>query len=176
MFVLDQTETTMTEQDIIAKVENVINFGNNLLCNGNNDLKVPEVRFFRGKSTAGYAWKHGRLVEFNLDFAERNPDTFFETVIHEVAHLFTFVLFPRAKQAHGPEFKRVDTLLGGRGKRGNNYCTEGVYTKRVTQKFKYSCACVGVGNHIIALNTHKKMQLGCNYRCKKCATRLTFVG
>lgn len=109
-------------------------------------------------------------VAFNLTLAKENPDSFHETVCHEVAHLVTKKVFPRAKQAHGPEFKHVDLMMGGRGTRCHSYDTSNAKREVTRTYVVYTCNCM---EHDITPRTHQKITMGAGYRCRKCRTSLS---
>jgi predicted SprT family Zn-dependent metalloprotease len=72
---------------------------------------IPEIEFTTRKSNyAGKAYLFSQKVEFNLRYAEE--PSFMDTVAHELAHIIQFRLFPRAKQAHGPEFRAILDSIG----------------------------------------------------------------
>ena len=85
---------------------------------------MPRILVSTRKSrVAGYAWKSkvDSRVEYNLTFAiTAGIDTFTETVVHELAHIVCFRLYPQAAQAHGPEFRYI---MGKLGYSGDTYHT-----------------------------------------------------
>lgn len=157
----------MNREQIIAKVKEVT-----LQANEKFDLgmPVPIVRFFNKGRVAGRAYYSLHLVEFNEVLAKHNPEKFYETVIHEVAHLVTRKLFPRAKQAHGPEFKAVDTALGGRGTRCNSYDTSVSKVTKTYTRYVCKCACK---EHTV---TKRVASQASRFYCKSCKAYLTYTG
>lgn len=130
------------------------------------NLDSPKVEFYNMSKVAGRAWCRENRVSFNLTLAAENPETFHETVCHEVAHLVTRKVFPNARQSHGPEFKHVDIELGGRGTRCHSYDTTSVKREVVRKYVTYQCKC---RTHDITPATHKKIYIdGRTYKCKLC--------
>lgn len=157
----------MTREEIIAKVHEVVALANRKF---NIDLPMPTVEFFTKGRNAGWAAEKRNTLSFNITLAAHNPDTFYQTVIHEVAHLVTWRVYPRAKQNHGPEFKYVDVALGGRGKRCHSY---DVSVSKVKRSYtRYVCACDCKEHYLTA----KVAAQASSYRCRKCNTRLTNTG
>jgi SprT protein len=132
----------------------------------------PEVGFEVKGRTAGLAYQNGKRVAFNTVLAEENRDEFDNTIIHELAHLVTFKLYPRAKQNHGPEFKRVFVFLGGNGKRGHTYDVCNVINAdKVKKRFVYKCNCQV---HQLTSIRHNRIVSGKQtYSCGRCHVRLT---
>jgi SprT protein len=135
------------------------------------DFVTPEVGFEAKGTTAGLAYRNGKRVAFNTILAEENRDEFDNTIIHELAHLVTYKVYPRAKQNHGPEFKRVFVYLGGNGKRGHTYdvCSV-INTTKVKKQFIYKCNCQV---HTLTSIRHNRIVQGKQtYSCKHCRTKL----
>jgi SprT protein len=131
--------TDSTRAAIYAKVHEVIAHANKIYPNLN--MAVPTVAFFSRGRVAGRAYWVRHHLEFNEVLARENPESFHETVIHEIAHLVTHKVFADAKQAHGPEFKYVDQSLGGRGTRCHSYDVSSVATKKRKVRYEVKCSC-----------------------------------
>ena len=72
---------------------------------------IPAISFNNNKSpVAGYAYRWEKRVEFNLRFAEEQD--FETTIMHELAHIVQYKVYPFAKQAHGPEFRSIMQTMG----------------------------------------------------------------
>lgn len=57
---------------------------------------------------AGTANCFARVITISEDYLrEHEAQTLHRTVAHEVCHIYTKYYFPFAKQAHGPEFRRL---------------------------------------------------------------------
>ena len=159
----------MHKAEIIAKVTEVITAANAMF---RLNMDIPEISFFDSGRVAGRAYPLAHKLAFNTILSETNPDTFHETIIHEVAHLVTRKVRPLAKQAHGPEFKQIDKLLGGRGTRCHNYDVSTVPTKE-RRKVRYECKCNCTGSHFV---TRKTASMASLYRCKTCKSTLVYTG
>jgi predicted SprT family Zn-dependent metalloprotease len=75
----------------------------------------PQISYFTRGNTAGRAYCYEHRLEFNERLATLNPTKFTPIVIHEVAHLITFQLFPDLKRHHPHQFMAIDLALGGGG-------------------------------------------------------------
>ena len=102
-----------------------------------------------------------------------NETTIKQTIIHEIAHHLTPILYPNHKQAHGPEFKRIDKSLGGLGYAkapADNYLAfERASSIRKITTFEYSCECQ---THHITKHRHTKILNGAKYICAECRAPL----
>ena len=159
----------MNTQEIIKYVDNVVDNANKKFVGLN--LSYPSIEFFTQTGYAGWANPKRNLLKFNLTLAAANADKFHETIIHEVSHLVTCKVYPCAKQAHGPEFKKVDLILGGRGTRLHSYDTTDV--KRQFTKYEAVCTCK---THLIGPKFKKYADLGGKLQCKLCNTPVKFTG
>lgn len=73
---------------------------------------------------AGFAYYNlNKGVEFNLAFfcSLDNKADFDEVIAHELAHIIQYRIYPKAKQAHGPEFRTIMQLIGFSGKTYHNF-------------------------------------------------------
>ena len=76
---------------------------------------LPPIKTaFETSRYAGYAYKYQPMVFINLSYyTEISSHTDLrETIAHELAHVITWKLFPRASQNHGPEFRYVMGAIG----------------------------------------------------------------
>lgn len=106
------------------------------------------------------------FVQLNRSMVtEANEETFVKEIIpHEVAHLLTNFLYPRVKQAHGPEWKSVCRALGGNPSRTCN-SLEGVELKRnKVKRYVYSNE---AGDLHLTAQQHAKCQIGYAFLNKK---------
>ena len=146
-------------------------------------VPVPEyvIRFDLKGRTAGWAIPNEDgtfIMRFNLDIAMNNVDEYHNTVIHEFAHIMTYVKFPKAKKHHGRHWVYVMQKLGViNPKRCHSY--KGVVQVRKTRKFKAVCSCNLT--HIVGIVSYKrsieyKQEKGRElYRCSKCYSGLVFT-
>lgn len=69
------------------------------------------------KGTAGSAYPYMKKVTISEDYFREHQTAMLEnTVPHEICHHYQVVYYPKAKQAHGPEFRHLMNLLGLDGK------------------------------------------------------------
>jgi predicted SprT family Zn-dependent metalloprotease len=105
------------------------------------------------------------VLTFNVPLYERNKDTFINTIRHEIAHFIQRHIFPNAKQAHGPEWRKICKIIGCDGSRTHSYDCDGLRKKAVKRHF-YSCGC-GV-DHILSTTLHNRASSGIAYSCRTC--------
>ena len=114
--------------------------------------------------TARYSTNHITISE---DFLREYSEHIFETTIpHEICHLYVGVYYPRAKQHHGPEFRRLMNLIGLSGdtyhklklsndKDGRRLKTRYIYTTKnpesTMREFKLT-----KGEHLKVISGHGK--------------------
>jgi predicted SprT family Zn-dependent metalloprotease len=117
------------------------------------------------KRWAGQATSDLSLLEFNLEYHRRDPN-YFETEIigHEVAHLIVPILFPNAKQHHGPEFRKIMKMMG---LIGATYIPQHM----AEPKISWSCGCEKPFTLSLAL--HEKVLKMKNPVCRKCHQKVT---
>lgn len=133
---------------------------------------MPVVKFCQKGRYAGRCWPKLQMLEFNETLARENSETFAETIIHEVAHLYTTFLYPYAKQAHGPEFRSVCQAIGGTGRTYHNYDISSVSRKNNIQRHIYKCAC---REHKLSTTLHNRARRGITLTCKSCRTKVAYV-
>lgn len=87
-----------------------------------NNIKKPEcIIINKASGLAGFAYYHGRTVEFNLAYCMTQGKEFSTVIYHEIAHIIQFKLFPNAKQNHGSEFRHIMNSQGFDGKTYHSY-------------------------------------------------------
>jgi hypothetical protein len=86
------------------------------------------------KGTAGRAYKRGYKVWFNVAYCMTEGDAFIRTIRHELAHIIQLLLFPHARQAHGPEFRSILQNVGWDSSTYHTYNV--VEAKQVAKKHK----------------------------------------
>lgn len=134
-------------------------------------IRVPEFAFDLTESKiAGRAYRNQNKVSFNPDYIG-NDDFWNTTIPHEIAHKIVFVVYPTAKQAHGPEFRYVMQLFGCDVSTYHRMETEAIIEKR---PHSYACKCDTL--HNISNCIHKKMQAGQVRRCNRCCEPIKYVG
>lgn len=79
----------------------------------NRSFQLPTIEFKNLGRTAGKAFYAQNKIIYSPVLFTENVDRFLNrTVPHEIAHLITKVLYPNAKQHHGPEWRYVMQKLG----------------------------------------------------------------
>jgi predicted SprT family Zn-dependent metalloprotease len=119
---------------------------------------------------AGLAYRRQVRIDLNAQMFIANEEEFMaRTIPHEFAHLVNFILNPKAKQAHGPEFRSILATMGASHKRGHAYdwsvATPG-------QSYKYACACAEV--RYLGRIVHKRLQSEPR-TCPSCKKKMIFV-
>ena len=72
---------------------------------------APELRLDLRGTSAGQA-SGGSLIRLNGALLDEHPHHWLPTLIHELAHILTQRLHPRAKP-HGPQWRHINATLGG---------------------------------------------------------------
>lgn len=133
---------------------------------------APTVKFYSKGAAAGKAYIRTKVVAYNETLAAENPDTFSNTVSHEVAHIVQYMLYPSSK-AHGVEFKRIHKSLGGSGATYHSYNTLSVKRYRKgSQAFK--CGCEG-RIHVLTAERSAWALMGCKTTCKVCKMPVQYI-
>jgi SprT protein len=156
---------------IIAKVEEVRLQSLKLWPNAMTSQ--INVDFFNTTKVAGWAFPSRNMVKFNTVLAEENWDHFDETIRHEIAHLIAFKVYPRLKQAHGPEFRSVCQALGGSGRTFHSYDISSVRSGRTYNRFEGKCACM---THGVTKATADKIKKYNQTTCRRCKSKVVLTG
>lgn len=156
----------MDEVKIKQLVNKYVDMGNEIF---GRDLAYPTVAFDAKGSKAGTAWAFFNRVSFNMDIARAYPKEFERTVAHEVAHLFCNLVYPRAKQHHGREFKSIMQRLGHIPNTYHNYDVVGLGLKKKQKRYAVKCSCRTLEVTKTKLN---KLHL---YHCKICKSKLQYI-
>lgn len=132
---------------------------------------LPNVSFeLDSIRTAGKASYASHTIFINPLFLTQHPEEVIEkTVGHECAHLINKIVFPNARQHHGPEWKYVMRSLGLPESRCHSMELEGV--KKMKKPHIYACGCM---EHQISNTVHNRMSHGI-YRCRRCKNPLKYV-
>lgn len=129
---------------------------------------TPKVSFFDKGTTAGWAKYNIWHIDFNIEIAKRAGDAFKDTIIHEVAHMMQYLVYPHAKQAHGPEFRRICVMLGGSGSTKHSYNADGLRAKTV-KRHVLQCVCTKTFN-ATTTTFNKIKESPRSYHCSVCGT------
>jgi len=105
-------------------------------------------------------------VELNQAMVtEANEKTFIDEIIpHEIAHILTNFLYPRVKQAHGPEWKAVCRALGGNSSRTCNSLAGVTVKRNMVKRYLYKNE---GGELYLTAQQHAKCQTGYAFLNKK---------
>jgi predicted SprT family Zn-dependent metalloprotease len=79
--------------------------------------KIPPIEcVVKANRIAGFAY-YSDKVEFNLAYfcSHHNTTELAEIIAHELAHIIQYRIYPRARQAHGPEFRYIMQSIGFAG-------------------------------------------------------------
>lgn len=136
----------------------------------NRTFDVPTIIYHHSMGgVAGTAHAGRNEITFSESLLLRHSEEFLNrTVPHEVAHIVCRNVFPRAKQAHGPEWRYVCQVLGMSDlKRCHSYDTAGLIQRRAprAKQFALRCKC---GEHKVTITIYKRFLTGTKYRCAKC--------
>lgn len=123
------------------------------------------------KRVAGLAYESNK-IELNIQLLLANGKEFISrTVVHEAAHLITNIMFPDAKQAHGPDWRHVMRIIGATDtERTHSYDTSVALSG---EYYRYACGCKD-RSHTLSPLKHKRINSGQIYSCKKCKSRLAY--
>jgi SprT protein len=134
-------------------------------------FELPQISFeLGGKRTAGVANSYRNQIVINPKFLIEFPEQILSrTVGHEIAHLLTDTLYPRAKRHHGPEWKYVARSINIEDTR----CHSMILSEVKNKGFQYKCPC-----HTYWLSSikHRRAQYGTNYCCPTCKQKIVWVG
>lgn len=139
---------------------------------------VPEHRVVYesiGRGTAGTFRFSTKTFTFDPWFAERYTEDYIaRTVPHEVAHMIQRIVYPKAKQSHGPEFRKIMSALGAPTATYHNYDVKDA-PGRHSRNHQYKCACEG---KVFNLTTrmHNSINKGAGRRCNACLTSIVYIG
>ena len=83
------------------------------MCQRGCRYVIAEFMDTRSKRLAGVAYCRNKKIGINPHYyVDQGFEVMKEVLIHELAHVIQFVLYPKAKQAHGPEWKGIMRTLG----------------------------------------------------------------
>lgn len=165
------------KQHIVAKVTECVSLAEETF---NAIIPLPSVTFGLTGSTAGkFQWTvqykefpWGELqsmkdpkVNFNLQIALANIDTFDTTIYHEVAHYIVRFKYGKEPRPHGDRWKYTMILFGQDPNRCHKYKIPLSCRRRTP--FRYECKCT---EHFLSKIAHKKG----SYSCNKCKGKLKF--
>ena len=119
-----------TNQELIQEITATTNLFWEELSKVYKIGNIPSIHFNNNKSNiAGFAYRWEKKVEFNLRFAEEQD--FETTIMHELAHIVQYLVYPFAKQAHGPEFKSIMKTMGFSDRTYHSYNVKEAKSKKL---------------------------------------------
>lgn len=143
----------------------------------NKPVPTYSIAFFDTGVKAGSCYTYivnGVLLDaklsFNTKLYERNKETFINTILHEIAHLIQRIYIPNAKQAHGPEWRNICSVIGCNGKTYHNYECNDLFKKKI-KRHVYSCPST---THILSTTLHNRVLNGKKYFCVCCKQQIQF--
>jgi len=135
-------------------------------------INIPVYFRTNMKGIAGLAYCNPEKfkIELSTQLFLKNTQSFLEdTIPHEVAHILTEILFPDAKQGHGPEWKSIMKKLGVVPNRHHTYDVSSCFKNN----HRYVCSC----ERVFSLSNlkHKKINSGkSSYSCPSCMSVLMY--
>lgn len=140
---------------------------------GRRRAQVRVLCDLRGKAAGQVVWAQGETrIRYNLALAKHQPEAFIQqTVPHEVAHVVTRLLYPKARP-HGPEWRRVMAHLGiADVQRCHNFAV--APPSHSQRRWPYRCSC---RDHQLSATRHNRILRGeRNYLCRHCGSLLQRV-
>ncbi len=132
---------------------------------------VPTLEWKDMGRLAGYATYATHNIKLSPTLFGQNPEKFLNvTVPHELAHLLTKILYPKAKQHHGPEFRKVCRALGMTDV--STYHQYDVSSVARGQVFRYVCSC---RKFQFGKVRHERAQKGRGYTCLRCKKNIVWI-
>lgn len=112
------------------------------------------------RGVAGWASYYNNTITFDTDYMSQHEEEMLaETVPHEVVHLYVRKYYPNAKQAHGPEFRRLMRYLGCKGSTYHQMKIAGDERKRKT-KTRFIYATPTNKEVLLTTKQHERHQAG----------------
>ncbi len=143
------------------------------------EMPVPQTLLVDTGRVAGKAHFASHSIQINPLFLKTDEKKMIEqTIPHELAHLATKILFPYAKQVHGPEFRRVLGLISDNTDTFHDMDVRAIADEsqaiKTQQVFMYSCLCPG---RIFKLSKvkHNRFKKGQSRYCTRCGSILKFA-
>ena len=161
----------MVSIELFRKIEKCISTCIISIMGVSNNLIIP-VSFrtdMKGIAGLAYCYNNKRIELSEQLFLENIEEFLSDTIPHEVAHILTAILYPDAKQDHGPEWKSIMRKLGVNPRRCHKYDITSCFKSK--DRIKYTCACDNY-THMLSKIRHERVKIGTIYRCNTCDNRL----
>ncbi len=114
-----------------------------------------------------------RVVKVSKEFLEEHHDEIItRTLGHEIAHHYVFLYYPKAKQGHGPEFRKIMNILQLNCETYHSMQLQNGPTKNTRTKTRYIYKTVTSGYEINL--THKQHLNNQNFSYK--GEKLSYTG
>lgn len=133
----------------------------------NREFPLPEFSFeLKSQRVGGRANYDKNILFINPQFLlQETEKTLSEIVPHEAAHLINGILYPKAKQHHGPEWKYVMRKLGQNPSR---FCSFSIRSNEENKiRYEYICP-VCFRSWFLSPIRHKRTVNGEKYYCSTC--------
>lgn len=171
-FILKPAHNAYMKQRILDRVEQAFVIAEKFY--GRTFTRPQHIIFKRNGTKGGHCWYAKKELMFQLDLAENNPDKFFSTVDHEVAHWIDREVYGiqyngTRHVGHGKTWKYImSRVYGLNPDRYHSYDTSVTTTKKQTRHI-YKCSC---REHKVSTTVHNKIMRGYTYSCQCCGTRI----
>lgn len=130
--------------------------------------KMGEATEFENPNSCPLKTKY--LLKFSIIFwVHATPEERKETVIHEMAHVLCFHLYPNMKIYHGAEWLEIMGKFGY--KDASKYTTVKIPEKFQPKRFSVKCGC---REHQVTIKIINQMKKGITYRCSVCKGLIVF--
>jgi predicted SprT family Zn-dependent metalloprotease len=162
----------MNYHEIQKKVEEI---QDKLLALGFPQIRMTAEIKKLGRGCAGRAYLGINCIHISPDYLKEFPEHVMNvTVPHEVVHLYVAKYFPRAKQAHGPEFRRLMRCIGLSGDTYHKMILSNAPPRQTRLKIRYMYITERT-QKLIGLTPaqHQKAINGATFMCK--GERLKFT-
>ena len=161
-----------THDKVVKIVNETLDDARRIWKSGAHLILPLTVEWFDNRvKVAGLAHTGRNKVSYNSDYIGQE-DFWATTVKHEVAHHIQNWIYPRARQAHGPEFRRVMKLLGCSGRTRHSMSTpklEEFKARKRENQIEYVCPTCNKSFHLSRL-IHRKIQMGQKRWCASTRT------
>ena len=133
---MNNTDTNIIDWNSRAQIElwcnsQVAKYWNILATDYAIDLPAPSITYNDNiTGYAGFAYRQKHEVEYNVLYIYIARESFLEVIVHELVHRVVNIKYPKAKQAHGKEFKTIMQLAGFKGDTYHTWSKNHLYIAR----------------------------------------------
>lgn len=175
--------STAIRERVEQKVRETIALAENKF---NQTFEIPRVSYkLGGHRVAGRADLRAWTIKLNPNYFADNEDQMInQTVVHEIAHLLDYKMYPenfiarrgQKRSLHGPTWKRIMMALGVRPATGHTMKIKDAPQRqgRRGQKFAWTCSC---GGSVMKLGAkrHANMLAGARQYYERGHSRCTYT-